>query len=283
MSNGALPIGSDAVSNLRVYASARLGALRLVAKYIPVFKVAEDRVTVPANQILPNGSVDRVTQRTLIRLEFLFSITDEELREPDLAAARLITDAQARSFTEAEDFLLLTGNMGPPPPRGVLRAAQDRHFMEFIRPPMVARARIPQEYVRLIFNAASRLVRRVRPKEIVFLVNSAMFDELNELIPPQLTDSPLGHVERAERLRIKVIGNTDQLPPRTAVMFGLEQEGPSGAKGAVEDRFLIDRPVGIEPELRWLGWNQGGVPQFSIAGTFALRIKDPAAYERIIF
>src|SRR4030095_11851675 len=287
MSNGASPVSIDAaLSSLRAHASARLGALRLTAKYIPVFKVAEDRVTVPANQILPNGSIDRVTQRTLIRLELPFDTTDEELREPDLAAARLKTDAKARLFSECEDLLLLNGNGRPLPPGvpagAVVRPAQDGHFMEFIRPPIVARNRTPQAYVRAIFNGASRLLLRVRPKEIVFLVNSAMFDELTELMPPQFTDSPLNHVERAERLRIKVMSNTDQLPPRTAVMFGLEPEGTSSAKGAAEDRFLIDRPVGIEPELRWLGWNQG-TPQFSIASTFALRIKDPAAYERIVF
>jgi hypothetical protein len=284
MSNGTLPAGLEiALANLRGYVTSRLGVLRLAAKHIPTFKVSEDRVTVPANRIL-NGNVDRVTQRVLVRHEEFFTLTDTELREPEFAAARLKADVAARQFSSDEDSVLLSGNCLQVPGRNVVDPLpQGGHFQEISgSPPIVSRTGSPEHHVRAMFIAASRLVRRVRPKAIVFLVNSEMFDELNELIPPTLTETPLGHVERAERLRIEVIGHTPVLPPRVGVMFGIEPEGAPGAKSPSEDRYLIDRAVGIEPDVRWLGRGVAG-QQFSILSTYALRIKDPQAREQIRF
>ena len=284
MSAAILPSNLEpAVAALQAHVKSRLDEFRIAAKYIPSTPVGPGAMSVPWYRVLPNNTVDQVAQRELVRLEVGFPVPAENVLDPNLPAAKSTIDRWVRSFGRYEDDILLNGNATTTPGQYLIRPPQDDHFWSAcLYPPFVAARRAPEDYVDTILRAGSRLMNRVRPKSIVLLVQSEMFDELNRLMPPHFMQSPLDHVERAERLRISVIRQSDALPLRSAIMLAVESENAPSSGSESGGHYLIDRPVGIEPELQWAGWQAGSV-LFKLVGTFALRIKDAQAFEILSF
>lgn len=280
-----LPNLETAMAALQAHVKSRLEEFRIAAKYIPSTPVpgGPGAMSVPWYRVRPDHSVDQVAQRELVRLEVGFSLPEENVREPNLPAARAKLDRVVRDFGRYEDDILVNGNATTTPNQYLIRPPQDDHFWgACLVPPLVAGRRAPEDYVDTILRAGSRLMNRIRPKSIVLLVESEMFDELNRLMPPHFMQSPLDHVERAERLRISLIRNSDALPSRSALMLAVEGENAPSSGSESGGHYLIDRPVGIEPELQWAGWRAGHV-LFRLVDTFALRIKDPSAFEILSF
>lgn len=281
-----------ALTTLRAFVKSRLEEFRIAAKYIPstpALNVA-GAVSEPWYRVRNNSSVDRVAQRELIRLELNFPLPEEDLREPNLIAAKLVIEQWIEDYGRYEDDILFNGINAIPniPKQFLVRPPQDDHFWSaFPAPPPVARKQgmlngAGPHYIKAILSAGRRLMTRIRPQSMVLLIESCMLDELNELIPPNFMESPSNHIERAERFPIAAIEASDYLPPRSAIMLAVRKQIDPANGNESGAHYWIDRPVGIEPELQWAGWQPGQI-LFKLEGTFALRIKDPKAFEIISF